>query len=132
MLKKLVAGVIGGVLVAAFGIPLAGVIAARTGGSLDHLVPILILTVVILAIGLALMSSRPAKAWRYLLICAGSLGVILSFIHIGLLETTTLTSAGLVSFFAGVRLLLIGLLVGRDINTPTTILNKRQSKTKNL
>ena len=133
MLGKLIAGLVGGVLVAAFAVPLTGIIAARTGASVDHLVPILILIVVASAIGVAVISQRPAKAWRYLLICAGSLSLILSLIHIGLLDNTTFTSAGLVSFIAGVILLLVGLLVGRDIHlkSPPVTLNKRQNKTKN-
>lgn len=99
---------------AAFGVPLAGIIASQIGISFDRFVPVLFLIVAIITIALCLLTERSAKAWRYLLMLAGGLGLLLSLAHVSLLQSTTVTSAGLLSFITGVILLLIGLLVGRD------------------
>ena len=117
MLGKLIAGVIGGVLVAAFAVPLVGLLASQAGISIDRLVPALFLTVVFAATVFALLTKWAGKAWRYLLICAGTSAMVLSLIHISLAAANTSSAAGLVSFIAGVVLLLIGLLVGRDTST---------------
>ncbi len=132
MLGKLIAGIIGGVLVAAFGIPLAGILASYAGVHLDRFVPLLFPLVVIAAIVSAIFAERPARAWRYLLISAGSLGTGLSLAHIGLKDPSQIASAALLSFVAGVVLLLVGLLIGRDTYKGAIISPSRSQARKDV
>lgn len=128
ILGKLIAGLIGGVLTAAFGIPLAGILSMQFGFSLERLVPILFPATVVAAIIVAMAVSRPARAWRYLLICAGSLGTALAFVYITLVDAASFTSAGLLSFISGIMLLLVGLLIGREANSAHPFSDNPQSR----
>ena len=116
---KLLAGFVGALLAAAFGVPLVGMLARPFGLDLEPNILIVAVALIATMILLALSAGRPAKAWRRVLIVAGGLSLCLSATHlfIGSGSSTGPESSDFVSvmaFFVGVVLLLIGLLVGRD------------------
>lgn len=133
MFGKLIAGLIGGVLVAAFGIPFLGMVLSGTGISLAPYALILALGVIAVVMVLAALATNTPRSWRFALIFAGCSALALSAAHylqlgsaltgasqdgqragevIG--QTAGFNFIGLMSFFFGVILLLIGLLVGRE------------------
>lgn len=116
---KLTAGLVGGILVAVFGVPFLGMLLSGTGISLAPYVLILILAVIALVMVLAALTASIPRSWRFVLILAGCSALALSaahYLHLGsaLVGASRDDFIGLMSFFFGVILLLIGLLIGRE------------------
>jgi hypothetical protein len=120
MAGKIVAGIIGGFIVAA----LAGNIATLVSGSKGASVVALLLAWAVAITG-AVKASRAAKAWRWLLVTSAALSFVVPLAT--LIRTTKETTGagalgGLVAtgifsvvfFLLGSAFLVIGLLVGRD------------------
>lgn len=115
MTGKLIAGLLGGLLIGAFVVPVAGMVALQFGVSLDRYIMVMFGGCVGATTLLAALTGRPARAWRFTLLAAGAAALLLIVLHMlwsgaGALDRP----AVMISFVAGTVLLLIGLLVGRN------------------
>ena len=115
------AGLVGGILIAAFAIPLVGLLAGTLGVSLDDYVIALLVAMLSASTLAAATAGRPARVWRFTLVVAGSCALLLATVHLaggGLSPAaeagSDLAPAALIAFFTGVVLLLVGLLIGRE------------------
>ncbi len=120
MFWKVVAGIVGGFVVAAFAGNIVNLVSASKGTS----VIALLLSWAVAIVG-AVKASRAAKAWRWLLVTSAALSFVVPIAT--LIRTTNETTGtgklgGLVAtgffsvvfFLLGLAFLVIGLLIGRD------------------
>lgn len=113
---KLIAGVVGGIVAAAFGVPWMGILLSNFDVAVERSLSIWVTLFIATSVVAAVTAGRPAKAWRRVLIGAAVCSLGLSFTHLlsAANDTGSSGTVGVVSFFFGVVLLLIGMLVGRD------------------
>ena len=118
---KLTAGVVGGLALGAFLVPLLGIVAAQLSVSVEKYIGFVYLLIIVTSAALALRASRTARAWRFMLIAAGCAALLLSFWHLSSSghgsesnPDVHIGAAGVISFFFGIVLLLVGFLLGRE------------------
>jgi len=125
---KVVAGIVGGFVVAAFAANILNLVAGSTVAGF------VLIGSWVLALVLAIRASSGARAWRWLLICAGALSFLVPLAT--LMRTTRQTDGvevlggivatgifAVVFFLLGLAFLVIGFAVGRDKtpgSTPVT------------
>lgn len=132
MIWKIVAGVVGGFIVAFLASNIVSLVFGSKGAATAAL-----LVSWALAIVVALKSPRGAKAWRWLLVTSAALSFVVPLAT--LISTTKETEGaavaggliatgffGVVFFLLGLAFLVIGLLVGRD---KQVIVIKEEEKT---